>query len=137
MRWARFLLVLALATAGPIAVHMIWSAQSPRWLLALSGLVIVAVAMAWLILLALLYDFVVEKVRPSLRFRKPVVPLALSHREPTLVGHISQRNHPIRFWGGITLNNRFFVGFMLFDKPEYLRVRDRDASLAEDAKDPL
>lgn len=119
MRWLR---IAAIAVTAILGVGGAWailrSSDAPRWLVAFSGLIGLAGLAAFAALVLISWYVVTEKIRPSLRFRKPVVPLALAHREASLVGRRAYRNHPIRFWGGLILNNSFFVGFMLFGKPE-------------------
>lgn len=128
MRWARLIGIVATAVLGLGASLLIWSTpDAPRWTVALSGILAGAGGGAALILIGLLVVIIMEDVRPSFRFRKPLVPLSLAHREASMVGRSRYRLHPIRFWGGITLNTRFGLVFMVFDKPEYIDFKDEDA----------
>lgn len=120
MRWDRITLITATAILGLSGFWIIITNPTlPRWLIAFSGLLGLSGLCSLAVLCVLILSFIVEDVRPRIRFRKPVVPLALSHREAALVGRRAYRNHPITFWGGLILNNRFFIGFMFFGKPEH------------------
>lgn len=128
MRWARLIGIVATAVLGLGTAFLVWSVDdAPRWTIALSGILAAVGGGAALILLALLAHIIAEDVRPAFRFRKPAVPLSLAHREASMLGRSRYRLHPISFWGGITLNNRFGLVFMIFDKPEYIDFKDQDA----------
>lgn len=125
IRWWRLGMVALIAGASTAAIYAIWSQPSaPRWLIAISGLLACASAGAMITLAAFAYNVIVDDVRPSLRLRKPAAPVALSHREAALHGRARFRQHPIRFWGVLTLNNRFLFGFMVFAEPEYINLRE-------------
>jgi hypothetical protein len=122
--WYRLLAILATATVGLSGAFVILSAdKAPKWTLALSGVLGLAGLAAAVVLLAIVVSVIIEDVRPTVRVRKPAGSLALSHREAAMHGRLRFRMHPIRFWGVLTLNNRFLLGFMVFSEPEYLDAR--------------
>lgn len=128
MRWNRLLSLIATALIGIAGACLIWSFNdAPRWTIAVSGLLAAAGVAAALVLLIILVAVIVEDVRPSVRFRKPVVPLSLAHREAALIGRTRFRLHPVTFWGVLTLNHRFVFGFMVCDKPEYVEFKTDEA----------
>lgn len=125
--WWRLTSLVATAAIGIGGAWAIWAhPDAPRWTIAASGVLIAAGGAAALILLVVGVAVIAEDVRPTLRFRKPVVPMSLAHREASLVGRKRYRLHPIKFWGGITLNSRFALVFMLFDQPEYIDFKDAE-----------
>lgn len=120
MRWGRLLSIVAMAAFGLNFAYVAFTADdAPRWFIALGGVAGLAGLAALVVLIALAWWIIVDDIRPAFRFRKPVVPLALAHSESSLVGRAHYRLHPIRFWGGITLNNRFYFGFMIFGPPRH------------------
>jgi len=127
-RWYRLFALIASAVIGPGASWLIWSYDdAPRWTIAVSGLLLAAGGAATLVLLAVIASVIAEDVRPTVRLRKPVVPMSLAHREASMVGHRNYRLHPIRFWGVLTLNSSFVFGFMLLSKPEYISFKEEKA----------
>lgn len=120
-RWARLIGLIATAVTGLGSSYYIWSFdEAPRIAIAISGLLLAAGGTATLVLLAVIASVIAEDVRPTVRFRKPAVPLSLAQRQASLVGHRNYRLHPIHFWGVLTLNNSFVFGFMLLSDPEYI-----------------
>lgn len=101
------------------AYRILADPAAPRWTVAMAGPMVISGAAATLVLGIIAWSIIVDDIKPALRFHQPTIPLALAHRESALIGQRRFRNHPVRFWGGLTLSNRFFVGFMLLDPPEY------------------
>ncbi|QJR01739.1 hypothetical protein HH800_05745 [Sphingobium yanoikuyae] len=124
MHWGRISAALATAIVGIGGAWIILAAdEAPKALIAISGLLGIAGLAGAALLVAAVSYLVSEVIRPAFRFRKPAVPMALSHREAALIGHKSFRNHPVKFWGGLILGNSFFFGFMIFGAPEYERFK--------------
>lgn len=129
MRWARLIGIVSTAVLGLGAAFLIWSAdEAPRWTIALSGVLAALGGLATLILLTLLAVIIIEDVRPALRFRRPANPMFIARRNASMVGRRNYSLHPIRFWGGLFLNNRFALTFMIFDQPEHIDFKDEEAS---------
>jgi len=133
--WLRLTAFVLLAVIGLGGAYGAFAFDAPKPILAISGVLFVAGAAAALIVGCWVYIVVIEQVRPAFRFRRPVVRMALSHDEAGLIGERRFRQHGIRFWGGMTLNNRFFVGFMLFDPPEHLTLAPPSPALNEELSD--
>jgi hypothetical protein len=124
VKWWRLAAIIAMATIG-IGGGWVTFHASPdaRWLVASSGVLFCAGVAAALVLMAVALHIVIEDIRPSVRLRRPVGQLALSHREASMHGQARFRHHPIKFWGVLTLNNRFVFGFMVCDPPQYLTFK--------------
>lgn len=125
MRWDRLALALATAACGLGGGYAIlaWGA-APKAFVAFSGLLILVGLAAAIVLFAFAWITVEEDLRPRFVFRKPAVNLSLAHRGAELNGRSQWRTHPIKFWGGLTFNHRFMIGFLVFDNSEYLDVRE-------------
>lgn len=124
-RWARLVGIIATAVVGLGSSYAIWSADdAPDLMIAFSGVLALLGAVAAVFLLLVVIVTIIEDVRPSMRFRRPAVPLSLAHREAALFGRRRYRMHPISFWGVFTLNNRFVFGFMLCEPPEYVDLQE-------------
>lgn len=130
MRWFRLAGFVAASVIGLGVTYIAVMYDVPRWFVAISGLMFAIGIFATGTLGAFLWVTITEDVRPSLRFRRPVVPIAISHNEAGMIGERRFRQHPVRFWGGLALNSRFFVGFMVFSPPEYLHLFDAQPSPA-------
>ena len=125
MLWTRFFAVVAAALIGVgSGVGILAFDNSPRWLVALSGIFLGIGAFATTALLAFIGTTIIDELRPAVRLRKPVTPLFFAHKESSLVGRSRYRLHPIRFWGSLTFNNTFLMGFMLFEKPQTIDFKD-------------
>jgi hypothetical protein len=123
--WDRIAAIAGAAVGGLTIGYVTFVADSlPRALIVIGGILGLAGAAASAVLVLFIYTVIADCVRPALRFRRPLVPMSLSHDEAALIGRRSFRQHPVRFWGGLTLNNRFFVGFMLFDQPTRFTLTD-------------
>lgn len=123
--WPRLGAILVATVVGLCAGYATFAADDPPRILVVVGGVLGVVGVAGSVAIALFaYTIIADDVRPALRFRKPAVPMSLSHDEAALIGRRSFRQHPVRFWAGLTLNNRFFMGFMLFDQPKRFTLHD-------------
>lgn len=129
MRWDRLAAVVASAVLGiGGAVVILGSASSPRWLIAVSGLLALGGGLAVLALVAFAWYIIEEDVRPRLRFGKPGARVSVSIRQASLHGRRSYKHYPVKFWGGLLLNNSFLFGLMAFEKPEIETYRVDDAA---------
>jgi hypothetical protein len=123
-RWWKLAAIICASVIGLGGAYVSYAYDVPRFLVAISGLLFAVGITSTVVLAAFLWIVVSEDVRPALRFRRPVVRISLSHDEVGFVGERRFRQHPVTFWGGLILNNRFFVGFMLFAPPEHLTFTD-------------
>lgn len=128
MNWLRITAIVTIVAACIGGVLAIWHwDQAPRWAYAVSGVLMIPIAIVAAALAILAWYFVSEVLRPSIRFRKPLVPLALATREAALAGRSRYRMHPVTFWGVLTCGNRFAFGFMLFGKIHHITFDDKDS----------
>lgn len=122
-RWDRLAVATATACVGIGAGYAGLTANLGPLAVMACGVLGLAGIAATAFLLIFIYAWIEDDVRPSLCFRRPAVPIALMHSGAAMKGYRTFRNHPVRFWGGLMLNNSFFFGFMLFGKPEYESLR--------------
>ncbi|MCW2763377.1 MAG: hypothetical protein JWR85_3578 [Marmoricola sp.] len=100
------------------AYLIIASPDAPRWLLVFSGIIGIAGLFATVVVLAFLYVIITQDIRPGIVARQPNNPLALTTELGAMVGTRRFNQHPVRYWVGLTLNHRFFIGAMVFAKPQ-------------------
>lgn len=130
--WWRLAALIATATLGLGGAYLILSApEAPRWTIAASGLLAAAGCAAALVIAGVFVSVVIDDVRPAFRFRKPVNPMFIARRNASMVGRQNYSLHPIRFWGGLFLNNRFALVAMVFDEPEHIDFKDEAAHPAQ------
>jgi hypothetical protein len=125
MLWTRFFAVVAAALIGVVSgVGILAFDNAPRWLVALSGIFLGIGGVATIALLVFIVTAIIDELRPAVRLRKPVNPLFFARKEASMVGRSRYRLHPIRFWGSLTFNNTFLLGFMFFEKPQTIDFKD-------------
>lgn len=125
MAYGRLAGVIAAAVLGISGAWFVWaSPDAPRWAIALCGIMACVGAAALLFLLAFAWSIVVDDLRPSVSLGRPNNPMAVSQREASMHGYRRYRHYPVQFWGVLTFNGRFLIGFMTLDKIEYVNLRE-------------
>jgi hypothetical protein len=127
--WTRIGLIALVAITGIGSAYSILSwPDSPRGLIAVSGLLLIAGLLASGALAILAWSIVADDLRPRFRCGQPGNPMALAQTETALIGQRRYRNYGIRWWAGITLSNKMFIGIQRLEAATWETFSDPRAA---------